>query len=243
MHILDNTLMSCDGWPDYVLDEYVSPPGKMGQSIILSKGIIDKYAPVTLNVSHQNIKGDPVNVMYNAMIQYRLKIRRGLMSPYPINTARFKVDYQSRFYRFVMDVTKRYVTQFTCNSVCFAKAAPLGAVMNYNINKPINDGYDEISTSWPGVGVWHNDPLVLREFNRTVVRANPMMADGRRESNYVQVPHAYTKYFSFYGYPRVDIKTLEFQVWVDKPTYRDVLLSVGIDPNEPVHQKGDTFWT
>lgn len=241
IHLLDNTLTSCDGWPDYVLNEYISQPGKRGQQLILSRGIIDKYGKVDLSVGHQNIKGDPVNLIYNAMIQYRTKIMKGTMAMYPRNVAANRADYQSRFYRFVFDVTRRFVTQFTCNSVCFPRAAPLGAVMNYNINKPINEGYDEISNSWVGVGCWHNDPLVLREFNRAVVKFNPMMADSRRSGVYTLVPHQYQKYFKFYGYPRIDTTTLEFQIWVDNGIYRTILESVGIDPNEPV-EEGEMFW-
>ena len=169
------------------------------------------------------------------------------MSPYYRNVVANLRDYQTRFYRLVFNTTFTHVTQFTMTSAAWPMTYPGGAVFNYSSNKPINEGYDQYTMQWSAMHCWHNDPLVIREFNRTVLRFNPLMAANTRTTHYKEVPPGYIKYFNYYGYPYIDPDTLEFQLWVKKERYIEILLSVGIAPDISLEDickdtTGDIFW-
>ena len=246
--LIDNTITECSGWPDYVLEKKVSQPGKYGQQISVPKGTIQKYSEFPLTTTHQNIKGDAVGLLLSTYLHYMHNtLVTGTMSPHKVNVARNLRDYQVRFYRLVLNTLGTHVTQFTMTTATYPMTLPTGAIFNYSTEKPVNEGYDQYSVQWSAMHCWHNDPLVIREFNRTVYTRNVMMTSKNRALFYKEVPPPYLKYFTFNGYPLIDPDTFEFQVWVPKDVYIETLLSLNIKPDiEPDDigrdTVGDIFW-
>lgn len=224
--LLDNTVISLDGWPDYVMEEYVSNPGKAGSTIITAKGRIKKNQYFPLNVVHQNLPGDAINQIYTYLALWQDHVHRWSSSPHLINVRHNRLDYAQRWYRFAFDSSGTRINQFTMSGYGFAKAGSQGAVMDYNTESSVNGGYETISAQWSNVGVFHNDPIVLLCFNRLVERFNPAMRDGMREEYMVRVGAeenvpslVKASPFQYYGYPRINLRTLEFEIWLEKPIY------------------------
>lgn len=232
--LLDNTMTELSGWPDYVMDEYVSTPGKAGMTYLSAKGRIKKYQKFDLSATHRNLPGDTINVIYTYWQLYMDYVRRWVLSSHPQNIAKNRLDYVSRIYRFVFDSTGTKLNQFTMSGYGFPKASSQGAVMNLSTDSGVNQGYDTISASWSNVGVFHNDPIVIDEFNRTVLRFNPLMGDAYREANYIKagtpndnnnsnvtIPSlADISNYNYQGYPRINPLTLEFEVWIPNAIYK-----------------------
>lgn len=226
MGILDNTLTSLDGWPDYVMDEFISEPGKAGSTYMTAKGRIKKGQHFTLNATHTNLPGDAINQIYSYLALWQDHVHRWSVSPHMVNVRHNRLDYAQRIYRFIFDSSGTKLNQFTMCGYCFPKAGSQGAVMNYNTEGGVNDGYDTISASWNCVGVFHNDPIVLDCFNKLIERFNPKMKDSYREQFLVKVGAeesanslSVASTFQYHGYPRINLQTLEFEIWVDKNIY------------------------
>ncbi|AFI55301.1 hypothetical protein TSMG0018 [Halocynthia phage JM-2012] len=224
--ILDNTLTSLDGWPDYVMDEFVSTPGRAGSTSIAARGRVKKFQKFDLSATHINLPGDAINQIYSYLAHWQDKVHSWSASPHMKNVQHNRLDYAMRIYRFAFDSTGTRVNQFTMSGYGYPRSASQGAVMNYSTDKPNNQGYDTISASWSCVGAYHNDPIVLLCFNQLVERFNPLMKDGIRELTYVKVGTDTTSKsladaatFQYHGYPRINLQTLEFEIWVPKAIF------------------------
>lgn len=228
--ILDNTLTSLDGWPDWVMDEYVSNPGRAGSTSISAKGRIKKNQKFDLNATHLNLPGDAINQIYSYLALWQDHVHRFSSSSHMVNVRHNRLDYAQRIYRFAFDESGTRINQFTMTGYGFPKSGSQGAVMNYSTDSSVNQGYDTVSASWSCVGAYHNDPIVLVCFNKLVERFNPLMKDGIRELAYIKVGAGEDgkgnvaslsdiTSFQYHGYPRINLQTLEFEVWVPRAIY------------------------
>lgn len=224
---LDNTLTSLDGWPDYVMDEFVSNPGRAGSTQISARGRIKKYQKFDLSATHQNLPGDAINQIYTYLALWQDKVHSWYASPHMKNVRHNRLDYAMRIYRLAFDSSGTRVNQFTMCGYGYPRSASQGAVMNYSADSSVNQGYDTISASWSCVGAYHNDPIVLLCFNQLVERFNPLMKDGIREGVYTKVGADKNSMslsditaFQYHGYPRINLRTLEFEVWVPNNIYQ-----------------------
>jgi len=245
LSVLDNTALSLDGWPDYVTE---SIPTQVGSGAYgMYSGSINDKAQFSLTSNHKNLPGDIINHIITVWQLYGTFVRKWLFSPHRINVVNDRIDYASRWYRFVFNETGTHVDQFTMCGYCHPIAASQGAVMNFSTETNINEGYAEVPVQWDCYGTFHNDPIVIDEFNRTVMRFNPMMDDTNREDMMVKlggVSHgSLTKAapFSGYGYPRIDPRTMEFQVWVPTNQYSIILNDTALaEAREAVRLKSES---
>jgi hypothetical protein len=224
LSVLDNTLISLDGWPDFVVNEFVSNPGKRGATYGMMSGTIQDALKYTISMSNRNIPGDVVNHLINFWLRLGSQIHKDIY-PHEINVWKDQISYASRVYRFVFDSTGTRLSQFTMCGYSYPTSSSIGAVMGYNANDNRNQGYDEISSSWSAYGVFHNDSIVIDEFNRTVYNFNPGMHDKVRDTLMTKVGQGRTPSrnlagaFNGYGYPRINPRTLEFEIWVPNNTF------------------------
>lgn len=232
--VLDNTCLQLDGWNDYVSDSYISKPGKRGSTYGLPSGSIRDAGEVPLTSTHTNLPGDVINniITYWQLWNYHVMKR---LSPHPIHVMKDQFGGTARWYRFVFDEQRTKVNQFTMCGYCYPSAGNQGAVMNYDARAAINEGYSEVSVRWQAFGLFHNDPIVIDEFNRTVSNFNPLMLDENRETymiklggaNRPSLPNAGP--FTGYGYPRINPYTMEFEVWVTKNDYGLIINDASLD--------------
>ena len=237
--LLDNTVLTLDGWPDYVTNTWASDPLLGGTVLIAPEGRIAKGQDFSLSATHINVEGDMINQTYSAIQQYIDLLMTDQIRSYNVNVANDRYDFAMRWFRFAFDSTGTRVCQFTMCGYGFPIAGSQGAVMGYDAKSKHNEGYAEISASWKCMGVFHNDPIVIDEFNKTVVHSQPLMADGEREEHMqlvgddnepgskvrsaVTPSMAAISPFQYHGYPRIHPTTLIFEVWVRKEEYRHIM--------------------
>jgi hypothetical protein len=221
LSIIDNSIITASGWPDFVINEYVSNPGKRGSSYGVYSGTIQDALKFELSLNNQNFPGNLVTHLISNWIRLGAATHKNIY-PHEINVWKDQLSYSSRFYRFVFNETGSRLSQFTMCGYSYPRGDSTGAVMDYDANQARNQGYDEVSSSWSCFGVYHNDPIVIDEFNRTVSNFNVLMQDGLREEYMALIggsshsSRAVSGMFNGYGYPRIHPRTLEFEIWVPK---------------------------
>ena len=143
--------------------------------------------------------------------------------PYPFNVLYNTIDYNTRIYRLVMDVSRTYVTRlFAC-----------GAAFPVSNNLATHADFDASSTNTPFAGVNENltfvfrafgftnyDHILIYEFNELQAQFNSSMEDENREKDMVKLKPFEREYFNHRAYPRIDPSTMELEWWVFKPVYQ-----------------------
>lgn len=219
--LLDNTIMSCTGWPNHVNTVTPTTPNELGAGSLLIEGKYKNGKSFPLSIEHLNTEGDMVSQMYAILGRYPTLLRHGQVEMYFDNIILNRADWKSRIYRFVLNVIGTRVEQFTMTGEAFPLNDSTGQAMNKDTSSTISDGYDTISSEWQCQGFFHNDPIVIEEFNITQIMHNPLMADGIREKTYYRVGSdegvpslQVSNMYQYLGYPRIDPYTLEFEIWV-----------------------------
>lgn len=234
--LLDNTVLSLDGWNELVLDPWVSPEGKHdGAVYIMPTGQIRKGSAYTLSITHAPVPNDLVNETYRNIQEMIDHNNRDRTRDYTANVALNNRSSLMRWYRFGFDPTGNYVINATMCGESYPIAGQIAAAASYDAEA--SNTIQPVTATWQCAGLYHNDPIIVDEFNRTVIFSNPNMADSVREDVYVRVGTAIdavsepvpsivlSKKFKGYGYPRINPATMEFEIWVPKPTYDLILLN------------------
>lgn len=240
MPLLSNTLLSLSGWPDIAMDTYTSHEGVMRENWSMADGTSKTYTTVDLSATFRNVGGDPITLLLMVWVTYMDRIHRGDMVPYFQSIMTNRVDYHTRIFRFTLDPSRTRIQKWSSATGCFPVGVPIGAAMNYTSdNAYTQENSDAISTSFRAQIVEYMDPILLNEFNETVVLFNPEMADDVRESYYTKVPYQYLNYFnrSIGSYPRINVLTNELEWWIDSTIYnQDVanITSVSTVPEVPI---------
>lgn len=219
--LMDNTLVSCTGWPSNTLNVTPTTPNERGASTLLGEGKFKNGKPFVLSVEHLNIDGNIINSMYGLLLRWPTMVRSGEVGMYLDNVSLDRVDYKSRWYRFIFDSRGFNVEAFTMTGETFPISDNSGVSMNYDTSSSANTGYETVPAEWQCGGYFHNDPIVIDEFNKTQILHNPNMADSVREKVYYRVGAdeglpslALADLYAYYGYPRIHPITLEFEIWV-----------------------------
>lgn len=229
---LDNSIIDASGWPDITMDEDVSNEGHYKEQFGRLKGVTNRLAPFSLNINHVNTKGSPINLFYSTILAYVEALNKRRLYPYTKNVVENRYDYFFRYYRFVLDPFHDKVVMSGCNGYMYPRTDPIGSVMNFATSKPINDGYDTVSVQWSCFGAFYNDPRILHEFNRTVCYHNPLMKDSTRRATYQRVPASMLSNVNYRGYPFIDLRSNQFQVWVRPEDWRRQLALVDLKPED-----------
>lgn len=223
--ILTNQLISLSGYPDITLPTYTSEPGLYKEEFSIADGITDIYRTWDLRVNFRNIIGDPITRLFEIWLEYISQVRQGVIVPYPDALIENEKDYETRIYRLVLDHTKEFVQKIAATGAAFPIDAPLGTAFNYESDKPINQGNDQLSFTFRCQGVMYNDPILVDEFNRAVIMHNTDMGgtDDERSERMVRLSSSYKNLFNHRGYPRIDPDNYRLEWWVPKDLYYEYI--------------------
>jgi hypothetical protein len=163
--ILTNQMISNSGWPDMQAPTYTSEPGLYKEEYSLVDGVTDLFRIFDLRVNFRNISGDPITTLFTTWLEYMSQVVQGLIVPYPDALIENELDYTTRVYRLVLDHTKTYVQKIAACGAAFPLDAPIGNAFNYESDKPLNQGNDQISITFRCMGAIYNDPILVDEFN------------------------------------------------------------------------------
>lgn len=220
--MLSNLMLSLTGFPDSSLDVWVSEEGYMREQRSHVDSTRAMNGSRTLNLTLRNILGDPVSTFFNLYTDYISRVKDGSFYPRWDNLLQRRSDYEMRIYRFVTDVTGRYVTKMGIANATYPLNDSMGMFMNVpNQNNEIITETDQLSITLQCDVVQYNDPIIKQEFNEVVCMHNPDMwpANARaqtyrpRGKGLVNITGTNKINSNLYGYPRVDIDTNELQWW------------------------------
>lgn len=220
--LLTNLCTTCSGWPDPTLDMYTSRPGVQKEVFQYIDSEINNYGSYDLSVTFRNMPGDPITAMIDYWMLYSSRVFEGMMVPYPDMIALNEVDHQTRVWRLVMDKSKRFVQKIGCTGVSVPRSNPMGAAFNFDSNKPLNQGADELQFTFPSVGFCYNDPILVAEFNEVVAIFNPDMralAAGQQPQEHVRVEPADLQLLNSDGYPYIHPDTMELSWYLPTTAY------------------------
>lgn len=228
--LLSNTLSSLSGWKDIALNDYTSKAGINNEQWSKVDGFFYKTEAFELSSSFKNIEGSPVMSLIHHWMEYMANCLEGRMNPYPVFIAEREYDYNTRIYRFIMDHTKTYITQWA-STIAWPSSLSYGNQFNFDASKTFIDMNGEVSVTWKCIGADINDPIMPYEFNQLVEYYCPDLAidytkyDKRTESMVVQGNnyrklHGDEKMRGLYlAIPLVNYLTYELEWWISKHDY------------------------
>lgn len=229
--MLTNSIVSCSGWPDLSLNTYVSPEGMAKESWIMNDKIIEHYEQFTLTCSFQNMRGDPVSLLFLIWLTYMSAVYSEKMVPYPEVLVDNEIDYMTRVYRLVLDKTGTKVQKWAACGAGFPTGGNFGAAFNFSRDSLFTTELDQIQIPFSCVGAMYNDPIVLEEFNLTTCAFNDELLDSVNGSSntYVPIPGSELKLFNYRGYPIVDLKTNTLLWYIHRQVLEDYRKGVTTD--------------
>lgn len=223
--MLSNALLSMSGWPDIMAEYFSSTPGIAKESWFLLDGPHRFYGEFDLTGSWRNLPGDPITSLFQMWITYALNVYRGSMVPYPEAIIEREIDYQTRIYHFILDPSRRFVQKVAAVGAAVPVSAGVAAAFNFSSDSVYaQESLRQVSMMFHCTGAEYNDPITIDEFNRLQAFYNPdLRTQTSRDSAMVKLEPHEISYFNWYGYPRIDPLTYEFQWWVYKSLYNEVV--------------------
>jgi len=232
IHILGEALLSLTGWPDETLDVYTSDPGMMKESWSMVDTYIDNYESGDLTATFRNIKGDVISFLMRAWMEYTGRVLSGEMVPYLDSMMEFEIDYQTRIWRIVTDVSGRKLTKIGSAVAGIPTANPIGQSMNFDKSRPYSEDTKEISVPFKCSGFEVNDPILVEEFNDTIYMFNPdienAVINGVR-TRYTPVEYKYLDYFTFELVMTIDENTWNLLWWAETSYYESIMQEYGLN--------------
>ncbi len=218
--IFTNNLESITGFIDPSIDSYVSPHGSRKQQYALLDGTDQINEIIDLNVVYKNTYEDAIVTAFTIWLRYIVNVKQGIMVPYTGFIGRRITDYHSRIFRLVTTEDRRYVKRIGATGPIYPDVNSIGKYFDVpSTNTTYNEQTRTHNVRFKAVGYEYNDPILVREFNRTVGFFNPMMrkinngADPKTVGM-VKLSPLGENQLDYNGYPRINEKTNELEWYV-----------------------------
>jgi hypothetical protein len=219
--VLTNNLTSMSGWPDMVSPVYSSKNGLYNQSFSQVDGSIKYFEAFDLSATFRNTRGDTILYMFYIWLWYQSLVFEGYLIPYPDFVVENEIDYNTRIYRLVLDITRTYVKKISATGASFPISVPMGSFFDFDSSKPYNDQNKDFTVQFKCNGATYQDDILVKEFNMTTVIFNPEMKDSVRSKLMTKVDKSLLQYFNNRGYPYIDPNTYELQWFVDNTLFNN----------------------
>lgn len=227
MPVLSNNLLTLSGWPELVVDTFTSDPGIYKEEWSIADGFARNFSAFEMTASFRNIYGDPISWIFHYWTQYMLYLHEGVMDPRVEQLINNEIDYDTRIYRLIMDKTFRYVEKIAAVGAAFPVSDNSAAQFDFDTNKPIGDGPDEISVTFKCMGADYNDPITIYEFNMAGERFDPRLSDRHRTNYYQLIKPAEAMLLNHRGIPRINVYTMELEWWILRSEYDRIIKTTG----------------
>jgi hypothetical protein len=220
--LLTNHLLTCSGWPDPVVEQFVSKPGIYKEVYSMTDSNMDIYSAYDINATFRNMQSDPITLLFYTWVKYQALVFEGVFVPYPDFIVKNEIDYNSRIYRLILDKNKRFVQKIACTGVATPITSNIGSAFDFSTDKPYNVSKSEIDIQFKCIGACYQDDIIVHEFNSVVKLFNPSMRDNVIKNDMVQVPLSLLDVFNGLGYPQIDLDSYELNWYVSKNDYARV---------------------
>lgn len=224
MPLLGNTLISLSGWQEPILNNWTSAPDRLQGQITLGDSSTAVHGSYPLSATFRNIRGNPLTYLFHIWVNYIGLVKEGKLDPYPEFMAYNTVDYQSRFYRLILDPSRRFVEELTANFVCHPNADRAAVRADFNDSGPHLKESDTYSQTFQSTGAAYFDPRMMYDFNETSAMFNPTLADANLRKTHMRRlwPQEYSV-LSYRAYPLINTVTAELEWWISKEVHALIL--------------------
>lgn len=229
LSLLENAIISADGWPDSAGGSWTSPEGRTGEQTLKNRGLRGLRRTFPLTLSLQNFKSNGPYALIETWACLN-ELKQLNLNSHIENVRANRWDNQVCFYRFILDTTKTTVVDYCKTGPAILKSSPTGAQFGYNLTSP-EARVETVSAQFEVAGYRPHDLIAIRCFNSLVAKYNIKMNDINRHREMTLVPFEQrSPYFDFCSYPRINPFTLEWQLWVENIVY-DAITSLNDLPN------------
>jgi hypothetical protein len=217
--VLSNNINTISGWPDEVVNPYVSKPGLYNEAYSFIDGRAENFEAYDLDATFRNTRGDPIAYLFSVWKHYMSAVFEGKLVPYIDMICENEIDYNTRIYRLVLDQAKETVTKIGATGAAFPISDPTGSFFDYNKEKPFNDQNKDIPIRFKSMGAIYYDDILIYEFNKTVEIFNEAMSDDYRSNNMIQIDKSLATLFNHRGYPRINPNNNKLEWYVDRDIF------------------------
>ena len=217
--ILTNNIKSISGWKDIEVPVFTAKEGAYREGYSMVDGITIDYTSYSLTANFRNSRGDLITALFYYWAHYMANVFEGTLMPYPDYIIENMLDYNTRIYRLVLDVTRTKVQAIAATGVSFPTAVSIGQKFDFSSDKPYNDANAEISIPFNCLGVCYQDDILIYEFNQTVQIFNSSMRDKNIANAMTKVPANLLFVFNNRGYPRINPLNYELEWYVFNVDY------------------------
>lgn len=129
-----NGLTSISSFPDPAIETKTTEGGFHQEDQIYAKGGTGLNRGFQITLNFKDIQGGPLLLMFQAWIEIIAQLRDGRMMAYMDAINANVLPYTVSIYRFNLDPTKTWITNWCKVTTCFPLSIPLGGIMNTSEN-------------------------------------------------------------------------------------------------------------
>lgn len=231
--ILSNNCMDMSGWPEVTVNPYTSREGLAGEQYSLADGFSHIYSAYNLSGSFRNVRNSFITELFDIWTHYMLLNHNGRVVSYLDDVIYNRISYNTRIYRFLVDQASQHIQDCACTGAAFPVNSGKASMYDYrsmegNGNDIYNHSVDEVSIQFQCNGAEMGDPIIMREFNKTVEMFNPSFRLGSKNTEYVAIPPDLMKLFNYTAIPYIDLRTGRFHWYVRKAYFDYRLKNLGV---------------
>lgn len=192
---VQNGLQGISGYPDPIIQTLTSDAGFHSEDQTTALGYDQLNKTYDLQLTFKDIQGGPIAAIFYYWFMYIGYVVKGLMPAYKDDIYRQRLNYTVSIYRFALDPTRRFITNYSKATGCFPKSLPLGAMINFSEGELINNDLGKFTIPFVANKIEYNDYPILMDFNMLVdryTRRNSMKSKRypmEPESNYRGIPY------------------------------------------------------
>ena len=221
--IFTNCFKSISGFPDQVLDTWVSSKGMRKDEWGYGEGETRVFYNFDLTVTFESVQEGAIELINDFWLDYISNIGKGVFVPYNDMRIRRETDYDTGIYVMVMAENGRNIKHIA-KTIGIPITNNKGKLFDVTKGQSKNTDTGEYAMRFKCFGAEYDDPILLKEFNDVIGMFNTdirsMMYLGT-PTDYVEVPNSLLPTVGNRAIPFIDLRynTLEWLIHKDKLKY------------------------
>lgn len=224
INVISNAVITVNGFPDIDAPTFTGEPNRIGASHMMTDGVDNLNMPLDITLTCRDMIGDPIYNLFRTLNAYQQQVYQGVVQRYPDFIMEDCIDYNVRLYRIKLSPDGEHIHSIASTYPGFVQGVAAGHKYDYSLNDPYEED-NIVSLRFMFSGAVYEDPVLLDDFNMTVMYANSEMKNDKK--GMTRVPRQYLEYFSYERvYPFIDIDKYVLQWWATNETYARVMALV-----------------
>jgi hypothetical protein len=224
INIITNNVVQISGFPDIDMPVFTGEPNRIGSSFQMIDGVENLNMPVDITMTIQDLIGDPVFNLFRTLSLYPGRIYGNQMMRYPDFILEDALDYNIRLYRLIIAADGETIHHIGSTMPAFIQGVAIGHHFDYSLDTPYRED-NLVNVRLMGSGVIYDDPILIDDFNVTVMYANKRMRGNK--DGMTLIPKELVPQFSYERvYPFIDPLSFKLQWWTESATYARVFKEI-----------------